>query len=1241
MLKKLKNGLAFTIVELVVVIAVIAVLAAVLIPTFSGIINQANKSADESHATAFNTAIAVEMKGEKITSEKQLAAIYDRTYGEGRYAELAPKSAKHGLHYWFDYEKQCVILATYDEIVALKESRSNSLNATFRFVVPMASGASEAREFSVLRKLVDGFYFLDGSGSIFAEALKMVDLINPADENAPTYSDIIETVSNTDALKSQAAIKMAEVAQEKFKETVIVANGVTYVHDEAGAKADYVFVGEVTTVGTPTNALPKPKGNVLVLPESVTSVESGALNFKEEDKSSVTVEIAESKVLDEEGNVKEDSIFKAESTNVTVVVTDKASVTVTVTDETVTVKIDSTPVKTITVEYSDLVADFSLSAAGDNFESIGNKYYIAWDKINGSALTLATENFVTENGGPVFNDTVIWSISDGAPVAIADGVMTFSSIPAKDANTVFTITATAVGSSKDAPVSKSIEVNVVRLTSALLPFNGNSLTIDNTTTNSSISVTYTNSSGKIFTFGDIALTNNYPTITALKDTCSDTLSITTNGNLFKIEGKKLILPETVVAGEQTFTVKVGDYFEKTFTVTVIDNFASAFQPKAITNGVKLGSDYLFRVGNKNAIKLSTLFALDGEIPGDVKVSITDALTGNPIATASGNRFYASFDANPGTAWADKTVQFGGTGVAIIKIENDAGFTTLALEVLDGKNITAADKTVSGSNAYMLLESIDLANGFSLSGNAFYGNGFAIQTSFTSTTSWQFINLSNGALLDNLILNGPVYPTVEYSTSRTEYYVWGVNVTGGTIVNSYISGFRMPVRASSGDALIKNTVLEGGAYANLEVTGGNVTLENVTTVQSIKRATVGDTSKSVIGVGIIYDESATANSALTLKGYLRQYNWVTKDAADVLPSDYQSLVKGLFTSWPDYVHTVNGTEYMHVGLVFKGAREAIDDQRNATEKANTPYTAASQTTLGVTVTCFSIKNTSPATEGNITYLGYVPSEQDAFKPIFGFAPEYESVPAENTTVSHSGKTLAVGIPFGGAYTWNLENGISFTKYGMPIGILEIKVNGTAVDATTYTFDNKGTYTITYVVEDTTFFAKDGSVETKSVVYSYTVTVSVSYTNLPDATVTLGTTSKGVVYAANKNKMLGFWLDPDYAGCVPVVDSIMVTDYDEATGTMVTKTYTAVEIVNGDMFEITVTGHYFGSKGWALKKYSSHPYLLESYYANNRENTTVTVVYTYTGYNGNTKSVTQTHTLTTSTTEAQAKEVTEWS
>lgn len=56
MRSKSKKG--FTIVELVIVIAVIAILAAVLIPTFSSLIKKANESADLQNTRNMNTVIA-------------------------------------------------------------------------------------------------------------------------------------------------------------------------------------------------------------------------------------------------------------------------------------------------------------------------------------------------------------------------------------------------------------------------------------------------------------------------------------------------------------------------------------------------------------------------------------------------------------------------------------------------------------------------------------------------------------------------------------------------------------------------------------------------------------------------------------------------------------------------------------------------------------------------------------------------------------------------------------------------------------------------------------------------------------------------------------------------------------------------------------------------------------------------------------------------------------------------------
>ena len=70
---KRNNKKGFTIVELVIVIAVIAILAAVLIPTFSGLIKKANESKDIQLIRNLNTAVAAELN-ESITMAEAIEA---------------------------------------------------------------------------------------------------------------------------------------------------------------------------------------------------------------------------------------------------------------------------------------------------------------------------------------------------------------------------------------------------------------------------------------------------------------------------------------------------------------------------------------------------------------------------------------------------------------------------------------------------------------------------------------------------------------------------------------------------------------------------------------------------------------------------------------------------------------------------------------------------------------------------------------------------------------------------------------------------------------------------------------------------------------------------------------------------------------------------------------------------------------------------------------------------------------
>ena len=76
---KKNNKKGFTIVELVIVIAVIAILAAVLIPTFSSVIKKAKVNNDIQLVRNLNTALATDTKEHK-TMQSALDAAFEFGY---------------------------------------------------------------------------------------------------------------------------------------------------------------------------------------------------------------------------------------------------------------------------------------------------------------------------------------------------------------------------------------------------------------------------------------------------------------------------------------------------------------------------------------------------------------------------------------------------------------------------------------------------------------------------------------------------------------------------------------------------------------------------------------------------------------------------------------------------------------------------------------------------------------------------------------------------------------------------------------------------------------------------------------------------------------------------------------------------------------------------------------------------------------------------------------------------------
>ena len=94
---KRNNKKGFTIVELVIVIAVIAILAAVLIPTFAGIIKKANLSADQQAVRNMNVALAA--SGDLEGIDAAVDALSENGFNAAD--TLVPVSKGYAF-YWFE-----------------------------------------------------------------------------------------------------------------------------------------------------------------------------------------------------------------------------------------------------------------------------------------------------------------------------------------------------------------------------------------------------------------------------------------------------------------------------------------------------------------------------------------------------------------------------------------------------------------------------------------------------------------------------------------------------------------------------------------------------------------------------------------------------------------------------------------------------------------------------------------------------------------------------------------------------------------------------------------------------------------------------------------------------------------------------------------------------------------------------------------------------------------------------------
>ena len=169
-----------------------------------------------------------------------------------------------------------------------------------------------------------------------------------------------------------------------------------------------------------------------------------------------------------------------------------------------------------------------------------------------------------------------------------------------------------------------------------------------------------------------------------------------------------------------------------------------------------------------------------------------------------------------------------------------------------------------------------------------------------------IIITSGATIDNLVIVGDVYGTYGAYTDL-EDYTSAIDATSTVIQNCHISNCSAPIRANG--ITIKNTTLYGGTVANLIISGGTNTLEDVTTVNY-------NDGRGVLGFGIVISDGANENVKLVLNGDLKQYNFVCEsDVSIIKDNNAKNIFNAMFEDkYIAYHFELNDETYVNTGIV---------------------------------------------------------------------------------------------------------------------------------------------------------------------------------------------------------------------------------------------------------------------------------------------------------------------------------------
>ncbi|MBQ7226277.1 MAG: hypothetical protein IJX02_06750 [Clostridia bacterium] len=496
-------------------------------------------------------------------------------------------------------------------------------------------------------------------------------------------------------------------------------------------------------------------------------------------------------------------------------------------------------------------------------------------------------------------------------------------------------------------------------------------------------------------------------------------------------------------------------------------------------------NYLYRVGNMNEITLGSLFNLVGGTVSEAGFEVE-------IVNISESDVKCTYTKS--STWTSSEIKFGGTGVVTLNLTYDGEIvSSLNLEVVDATNVTTYSELKNRNS--VLLNDITMSSGGSyyLSGATLYGNGFTFDMTDGAyaaggNASSNYVFGLDNANIDNVKIVGAVY-TQYGATVKDDYNRAAVLTTGNcTITNSYISNCASPVRVKDGNLEIVNSTLKGGNFANLDIRGGHIVLDNVTTINQVNGNDTAADGTVVVGFGVVvFYENVLNTTTIEIKNGITQYNYLSKTQAETYIKDAtaKQLVSVMFNSNYSAVQYNDGSDtWINTGILSMTS-EVGDD--NVTDVEG--YTEAFPSMTGVTGYLHTKK--PDATSINAVAPTYETAGQGPIAPSYSF--DYTSknyiakTDGSNDYCYEENGTVYISMDAGDVFNWD-SSILTVTKNGQTLSYT-VSMDGVDYTGKNIPFNSTGSYTVTYTYDDSLNYGADATAS-YSITYTKTVIISVA-------------------------------------------------------------------------------------------------------------------------------------------------------